>query len=142
MFEKLRHVWSGVAPSTIAAKVKRFFYYYSVNRHKLTTLTPSYHAENYSPEDNRYDHRQFLYNTNWTRQFHDIDQLVLASSSSKTAKTSDGAAASSSSAPSMMTPDAHDSSLQTRESHPLAMFSQTTGGSLSENQANQQASKL
>eukprot|EP00179_Madagascaria_erythrocladioides_P029989 CAMPEP_0198331912 /NCGR_PEP_ID=MMETSP1450-20131203/17916_1 /TAXON_ID=753684 ORGANISM="Madagascaria erythrocladiodes, Strain CCMP3234" /NCGR_SAMPLE_ID=MMETSP1450 /ASSEMBLY_ACC=CAM_ASM_001115 /LENGTH=30 /DNA_ID= /DNA_START= /DNA_END= /DNA_ORIENTATION= len=28
----------------------------------MTTLTPSYHAENYSPEDNRFDLRQFLYN--------------------------------------------------------------------------------
>jgi NAD+ synthase (glutamine-hydrolysing) len=35
-------------------KVKRFFYYYSLNRHKMTVLTPSYHAENYSPEDNRF----------------------------------------------------------------------------------------
>ena len=26
-------------------KVKRFFFYYSINRHKMTTLTPSYHAE-------------------------------------------------------------------------------------------------
>jgi NAD+ synthase (glutamine-hydrolysing) len=39
-------------------------------------LTPSYHAEGYSPEDNRYDLRQFLYNTNWTRQFSTIDQIV------------------------------------------------------------------
>lgn len=36
--------------------------YYAINRHKATVLTPSYHAENYSPDDNRYDHRQFLYN--------------------------------------------------------------------------------
>ena len=27
----------------------------------MTTITPSYHAENYSPDDNRYDLRQFLY---------------------------------------------------------------------------------
>ena len=26
----------------------------------MTTLTPSYHAENYSPDDNRYDLRPFL----------------------------------------------------------------------------------
>ena len=35
-------------------QVKRFFYYYSLNRHKLTVLTPSYHAESYSPDDNRF----------------------------------------------------------------------------------------
>ena len=33
-----------------------------MNRHKATVLTPSYHAESYSPDDNRFDHRQFLYN--------------------------------------------------------------------------------
>lgn len=33
-----------LSPQTVSTKVQRFFYYYSVNRHKLTTLTPSYHA--------------------------------------------------------------------------------------------------
>lgn len=60
----------------IAAKVKRFFFYYGVNRHKLTTLTPSYHAENYSPDDNRFDFRPFLYNSKWARQFRTIDAIV------------------------------------------------------------------
>ena len=46
----------------IAERVKAFFKYYAINRHKATTLTPSYHAESYSPDDNRYDQRQFLYN--------------------------------------------------------------------------------
>lgn len=32
--------------------------------------------QNYSPEDNRYDLRQFLYNTRWPWQFRCIDQLV------------------------------------------------------------------
>ena len=62
------------------SQVKRFFYFYSVNRHKLTTLTPSYHAEGYSPDDNRFDLRQFLYNTRWTRQFDTIDSILLATS--------------------------------------------------------------
>ena len=91
--------------------MKHFFKYYSINRHKMTTLTPAYHAEvsflllqtqtihslklkiflvhqdkkaytpfdlmqSYSPEDNRFDLRQFLYNTRWPYQFHKIDQLV------------------------------------------------------------------
>ena len=76
MFRKLMITWSHLAPSEVAAKVKRFFYYYSVNRHKMTTITPAYHAEAYSPDDNRFDLRQFLYNTRWTRQFAVIDQIV------------------------------------------------------------------
>jgi len=60
----------------VAAKVKRFFFYYSINRHKMCTLTPSYHAEGYSPDDNRFDLRPFLYNSRWPRQFQTIDQLV------------------------------------------------------------------
>ena len=42
----------------IAAKVKRFFFYYGVNRHKLATSL-SYHAENYSPDDNGFDFSSF-----------------------------------------------------------------------------------
>jgi NAD+ synthase (glutamine-hydrolysing) len=76
MFEKLLVEWNHLKPAQVAEKVKRFFYYYSVNRHKMTVLTPSYHAENYSPEDNRYDLRQFLYNTQWPWQFRRIDELV------------------------------------------------------------------
>ena len=57
-------------------KGKRFFFYYSVNRHKMCTITPAYHAEGYSPDDNRFDLRQFLYNVKWDRQFSVIDQLV------------------------------------------------------------------
>jgi NAD+ synthase (glutamine-hydrolysing) len=60
----------------IAERVKDFFKYYSMNRHKATTLTPSYHAENYSPDDNRFDHRPFLYNVFWPWQFSSIDTIV------------------------------------------------------------------
>ncbi|MCA9926534.1 MAG: hypothetical protein KC421_29395, partial [Anaerolineales bacterium] len=63
-------------PEEVAAKVKRFFIYYAINRHKMTVLTPSYHAESYSPDDNRFDLRQFLYNVRWTWQFRKIDKLV------------------------------------------------------------------
>jgi len=44
----------------------------------MTVLTPAYHAECYSPDDNRFDHRQFLYNVLWTWQFRYIDQQVSA----------------------------------------------------------------
>ncbi|CAL5871294.1 uncharacterized protein PFLUO_LOCUS5544 [Penicillium psychrofluorescens] len=62
MYEKLLHQWANeFSPREIYEKTRHFFYYYSINRHKMTTLTPSYHAEQYSPEDNRHDMRQFLY---------------------------------------------------------------------------------
>ena len=44
----------------------------------MTTLTPSYHAETYGPDDNRHDHRQFLYNILWPWQFRVIDEHVRA----------------------------------------------------------------
>ena len=83
MFKRLYTVeWAdrGLSVSEIAEKVKKFFFFYSCNRHKMTTLTPSYHAENYSPDDNRFDQRQFLYNVRWPWQFHKIDQLSRAKS--------------------------------------------------------------
>ena len=43
----------------------------------MTILTPSCHAETYSPDDNRYDHRQFLYNHTWKWQFNAIDEQVI-----------------------------------------------------------------
>lgn len=76
MFHSLLLTWKHLKASEVAAKVKFFFRAYSINRHKMTTLTPSYHAENYSPEDNRFDLRPFLYNTKWSWQFARIDELV------------------------------------------------------------------
>lgn len=99
--------------------MKHFFKYYSINRHKMTVLTPSYHAEvsrfgpkatrsklipsdfhrfllcfmqSYSPEDNRFDLRQFLYNVRWPYQFRKIDELVREFDGDKPAlaKVSDG----------------------------------------------------
>ncbi|KAM4665512.1 glutamine-dependent NAD(+) synthetase isoform 3-T3 [Amazona ochrocephala] len=77
MFCKLINMWKEIcAPREVASKVKHFFRMYSLNRHKMTTLTPSYHAENYSPDDNRFDLRPFLYNTTWSWQFRCIDKEV------------------------------------------------------------------
>ncbi|KAJ1956208.1 Glutamine-dependent NAD(+) synthetase, partial [Linderina pennispora] len=70
----------------VADKVKRFFFYYSINRHKMTTITPAYHAETYSPDDNRFDMRQFLYNARWDWQFRCIDQVVEKCESAEHAK--------------------------------------------------------
>uniref|UniRef100_G3PNJ7 Glutamine-dependent NAD(+) synthetase n=1 Tax=Gasterosteus aculeatus aculeatus TaxID=481459 RepID=G3PNJ7_GASAC len=78
MFCKLIHTWrDALSPAEVAEKVKHFFRMYSMNRHKMTTVTPSYHAESYSPDDNRFDLRPFLYNTRWTWQFRSIDNQVL-----------------------------------------------------------------
>ena len=61
MYEKLLRMWSDrLSPREVYEKTRRFFYYYSINRHKMTVLTPSYHAEAYSPDDNRFDLRPFL----------------------------------------------------------------------------------
>ena len=42
----------------------------------MTVLPPSYHAESYSPDDNRFDHRPFLYEPSWRGQFEMIDREV------------------------------------------------------------------
>lgn len=77
MFCKLLATWNGeAAPEVIAHKVKHFFRCYAINRHKMTVLTPSVHAESYSPDDNRFDHRPFLYRANWSWQFRAIDHEV------------------------------------------------------------------
>ncbi|EGG16403.1 glutamine-dependent NAD(+) synthetase [Cavenderia fasciculata] len=89
MYERLVSEWSHLEPPKVAEKVKRFFYYYSINRHKMTTITPSYHAEAYSPDDNRYDHRPFLYNTKWDTQFALIDELVQRWKSNQLKENSD-----------------------------------------------------
>jgi NAD+ synthase (glutamine-hydrolysing) len=81
MYDKLLDEWPHLTPNEVAEKVKRFFRYYSINRHKTTTLTPSYHVENYSPDDNRFDLRPFLYNTSWDWQFQKMDERVLRDTS-------------------------------------------------------------
>ncbi|KAI1136372.1 putative glutamine dependent NAD+ synthetase [Hypoxylon sp. FL0543] len=73
MFQRLVHEWGPsrprvgedatpvYTPKQVAEKVKRFFHYYAINRHKMTTLTPALHCNDYSPDDNRFDLRPFLY---------------------------------------------------------------------------------
>lgn len=95
-FLKLRTKWEGreltpsirargdKAPTTqtekVAQKVKDFYFYNAINRHKMTTLTPSYHAENYSPDDNRFDLRPFLQCATFDAQFEAVDRAVAACS--------------------------------------------------------------
>lgn len=87
MFLRLYHEWTPrLTPSEIAIKVKRFFYYYAVNRHKQTILTPSYHAEQYSPDDNRYDLRPFLILPTFPWASKKIDEVVQKSEQQAKAK--------------------------------------------------------
>ena len=45
IFTKLVHEWGArLSPRQIAEKVKLFYFENARNRHKMTTLTPSYHA--------------------------------------------------------------------------------------------------
>ncbi|GMM54057.1 glutamine-dependent NAD(+) synthetase [Maudiozyma humilis] len=77
MFLKLLHQWTPkLTPAQVAEKVKRFFFFYAINRHKQTVITPSYHAENYSPDDNRFDLRPFLINPRFTWASKKIDAVV------------------------------------------------------------------
>ncbi|CCO30844.1 NAD+ synthase (glutamine-hydrolysing) [Rhizoctonia solani AG-1 IB] len=78
-FCKLIQEWGSMLSPTqvrIADKVKLFFFEHARNRHKMTTLTPSYHAESYSPDDNRFDLRPFLYNARFPFQFAKIDEIA------------------------------------------------------------------
>ena len=46
ILQNLCYKWgTKLSPAEVAEKVKYFFKYYSINRHKMTVLTPSYHAE-------------------------------------------------------------------------------------------------
>lgn len=77
MFVRLYHEWlDTLTPEQIAEKVKRFYFFYAINRHKQTVLTPLYHAEQYSPDDNRFDLRPFLINPRFSWASKKIDGMV------------------------------------------------------------------
>lgn len=62
MFERLVVDWSDhMEPRKVYKKVRDFMYYYAINRHKMTTMTPGLYLESYTPDDNRFDLRPFLY---------------------------------------------------------------------------------
>lgn len=62
MWTRLSVDWQDkFTPREVYHKVRDFMYYYAVNRHKMTTITPAYYAAQYAPDDNRYDLRPFLY---------------------------------------------------------------------------------
>lgn len=58
MWQKLVVDWQDRhTPREVYKKVRDFMYYYAINRHKMTTITPAYYAEQYAPDDNRFDLR-------------------------------------------------------------------------------------
>lgn len=56
----------------------------------LLTLTFTICVQSYSPEDNRFDLRQFLYNSRWPYQFRKIDELVKELSVGQDVSTANG----------------------------------------------------
>lgn len=76
MFEFICQSEYNIEPKSIADKIKKFFVLYGKNRHKMSTLTPSFHYYPEGCEDNRLDLRPMFYETNWDYQFDLIDRKV------------------------------------------------------------------
>ncbi|KAI4952030.1 hypothetical protein J4E91_003492 [Alternaria rosae] len=61
MFQRLLSDWQDMKSAReVGDLVKRFWTFYSNNRHKMAAVTPAIHAAGYSP-DNRFDQRPMLY---------------------------------------------------------------------------------
>lgn len=68
-----------------------FFAKFLPNFPSLThVLTCTVCVQSYSPEDNRFDLRQFLYNSRWPYQFRKIDELVKELSVGQDVSTENG----------------------------------------------------
>ncbi len=76
MFERVRRIKKELIVEEVSTKIKHFFRYYSINRHKQSTIAPSIHFQACSCDDNRFYMRSFLYNCEWTFQFKEIDKRV------------------------------------------------------------------
>ncbi|KAF2022838.1 putative glutamine dependent NAD+ synthetase [Setomelanomma holmii] len=62
MFQQLLSSWrDDKTADDIAHVVKKFHSFYGINRHKMSTMTPAYHAGKINPDNNRYDRRPLLY---------------------------------------------------------------------------------
>lgn len=75
LFERLVGEWTHMTPRDVYHKVRDFMYYYAINRHKMTTMTPGLYLESYTPDDNRYDLRPFLY-PRFTFEHRQIENML------------------------------------------------------------------
>jgi NAD+ synthase (glutamine-hydrolysing) len=77
MFRKLHEMWKyRMSLKDLEELVNRFFHVHSANRHKMTTLTPAYHAEAYSVDDHRFDLRPFLYPLDFSWQKRALSEVA------------------------------------------------------------------
>lgn len=60
MWQKMCQLWPDKTPQQVYQRVRFLWTYFGINRHKQEILTPSLHAETYSPDSNRYDLLPFL----------------------------------------------------------------------------------
>ena len=76
MFDRMVYKKTYDNVEDLAVKIKRFFTHYGLNRHKVTTLPPSFFYDPESCDDNRFDMRPWYYATDWSYQFQIIDDRV------------------------------------------------------------------
>ena len=60
MWQKLCVQWKHLSPREVYQRTRFLWHNFGINRHKQEILTPSLHAETYSPDSNRYDLLPFL----------------------------------------------------------------------------------
>jgi NAD+ synthase (glutamine-hydrolysing) len=65
MFDRMVYKESYSDLEELADKVKKFFRFYSMNRHKAHSLPPTFYYEPESCDPNRNDMRPFIYATDW-----------------------------------------------------------------------------
>ncbi|KAL9038623.1 MAG: hypothetical protein Q9214_005205 [Letrouitia sp. 1 TL-2023] len=76
MFQRLRlGEWNHMAPRAVFERVRFLWTMFGINRHKQEILTPSLHAETYSPDSNRYDLLPFL-RPRLTWQYNKIEKTI------------------------------------------------------------------
>lgn len=76
MFKRMKKMNPSQSNEELRNKVKKYFFKYACNRHKVTTLTPSLYLDVNCNDDNRFDLRPFLYDPNFEYQFEKIDAFI------------------------------------------------------------------
>ena len=76
MFYSIYTAHYGYKAQDLADKIKHFYRTYSMNRHKMSSITPGFHYEPAGCDDNRLDMRPIIYETNWEYQFEILDKEV------------------------------------------------------------------